>query len=1181
MPLRRLLPAFLTVVTFWSAPPVEALEVTPGEREFTLSTATLSALVRDGAIVELRDRRSGKLWAERSEKAANLPTGLGVLHDLDQFRRGHIPWGEPTLKQHLEPDFALTNYLRPNAESAYQLEHNAQRVVVTWRGLSNGQRFHPEATLTLTFGETEQGALTCQITGEMPEGGLFGASYPLANLTPQAEVIVPGFGGISYLATDSPAALMPFGSSPFLEAQLLLAQEGNHALALWMQDATMRNLYAFVRRHPEEGFALALESHNLMPFEAQKKIATPTFYLQVFEGGWQQAATPYRDWYQSEFAKEIAVRDSIPWANAVTGILDIYMQVPTAEVLEKIATFFPKKNLLFQIWNARAPAFDTELPDWTPREGYIEGVKRIHDAGLKAKAYVNTYCANYLSPVWKRDKLSDFFLTKKNSPWHYKGRSLADTDGALHEKLIGTVDYSEGGDPFADIPEGRLLYGDPLSARWRTYHAEMMKTWNSTTGTDANYEDTAGVVSDSGNGVIDGLSAGQGSVAQIRLLQQTQPHVPMSSEYGPAGIAFGTKWALNYASHWGYDDFKRYRLSRQYPLTAYLYGYRQWMPAIGAGSPLLTHTLVAASDATGGFGFAPSDAFLRRSLEELLADTSWHGHLLLRTKLFSEEELQPHFPKDPYPPEHRAFYRGISGIFTYSDQGGLQQMIDPKGQPRYGRVHGTNRVATPLWLANWPFQNGKEIYGLDPRDHYPLFPRPEKSTPTTLELETPTDGIRLTHYSQGPGYVLMTLDALPGGPEEIDLPLKENTPLSSYYLNDQPAAKHRLSGKLPLQLVAFNPEQLEAPITTLPGREPHHVRKQTLYLHTGTNVHTHFPFEVPKGEHAFEFYFRNLQDRYPFHGFDGTIVRFLINGKEVRSFDCLPGSGPDRKPDTHLRRWIIPTHAYQGQRVLVTIVTDAKAQPIQDRQFIGIPKLIPHPGKEIEERVFDGSYQSLQALHGSGEEIGTVRAGGVHFEGKPLTIDPKRNYRLAGKFRASDAASSGSVSFGFAPFDAEGKPIQPAQVNPVEGSLTTLAKEAEAGATEIELTDAKGWKKGEHLLLAFDLSDEGLPHRQLVAIDAIEDNRVTLKTPLPHALEAGSAVRQHQSGNTFIYSAAAFRPLPQNKEWVEFSGEISGEALSGLPNDQWWPGTRSARIVILTSYPEIEFKEIVLDEIAF
>ena len=74
----------------------------------------------------------------------------------------------------------------------------------------------------------------------------------------------------------------------------------------------------------------------------------------------------------------------------------------------------------------------------------------------------------------------------------------------------------------------------------------------------------------------------------------------MASEYGPAGIAFAMKWALNYAGAWGYDGFKKYRIHNQYPVESYLYGYRQWVPGLLGDRDLICHTMAAVSDATGG-----------------------------------------------------------------------------------------------------------------------------------------------------------------------------------------------------------------------------------------------------------------------------------------------------------------------------------------------------------------------------------------------------------------------------------------------------------------------------------------------------------------------------------------------------------------------------------------------------
>ena len=80
--------------------------------------------------------------------------------------------------------------------------------------------------------------------------------------------------------------------------------------------------------------------------------------------------------------------------------------------------------------------------------------------------------------------------------------------GQISEMLIGTINRAAAGDPFAGIADGQILYGDPLSARWRAYHGAQMREWNRVTGTDANYEDTAGCAGDFGNGEVDGL-AGQ------------------------------------------------------------------------------------------------------------------------------------------------------------------------------------------------------------------------------------------------------------------------------------------------------------------------------------------------------------------------------------------------------------------------------------------------------------------------------------------------------------------------------------------------------------------------------------------------------------------------------------------------------------------------------------------------
>ena len=1169
-----------------------ALQINAGDREFTVSTASLSAVVRDGEIIEVRDLKSHQIWADAQKADRGIPAGLGILFDLDAFRKGHVPWGDPTLRQELSVDFPLVNYFRPNEKSTYQLRQEAGGLVAIWKGLSNGKTFLADATLTLKMSEGVGGILEYQLIGESSDGGVFGLSCPIVNIDKQAEVIVPSFGGMGYKGDGAPA-LIPLGGAPFMEASVILAQKGGKSLAIWMEDPTMRSFYAFIRRSSKT-FSLTLESLALMPFESQKELSTPVFKLQVFDGDWKTAATPYRNWYQEHFKKEIATRDGVSWVSGIRTIIDTYMTIPSDTELEKISKLFPEGSVMFQVWNARAAHFDTELPDWTPREGYADGVKRLHENGFKAMAYVNTYCGNYQSPVWQRDKLSDFVLTRKNGFWTYKGKSIASTDATMSEKLIGTVDYADGPDQFANMQAGRLLYTDPLSSRWRHYHADMMKWWNTTTGTDANYEDTAGCVADGGNGIVDGLSAGEGSVAQMQLLQETQPNVAMSSEYGPAGIAFATSWALNYVGHWGHDEFKRYRINHQYPLTTYLYGYRQWVSSMMSSDGMRCHAMTATSDATGGLGFSMDGYFYRKSLEEIESNYDWAGHLFQRARIFANERLTPYYPEGNYPENIRCLYKGDRGIFSYYDDGQLQQMLDPNGVPLYGRAFNATRIATDLWLDNWPLQNGKEIFGLNPKTHYPLFVKPVDAQVCALSVESLPDRVVLNKYYDGANYAYFELGRLSGGPAEISLDLKTNKKFSKYYANGVPVEPAKIQAKLPLRLVgvtapagqAFGASIGENP----PNREIHNIRGRSLFLQNGKGEHSDFVVEVPTKDSALEFYLRNLQDKYPFHGFDGSIVKVLINGVEVKSYDCLPSPKENPIPDTNLRRWLIPLGQYVGETVLVSIETDFKENPVQDRQFVGVPTLVKDLSQTFQERIFDGGFKVVRNV-GAPDSWGggttTELDGAKLLEGTGIrvaeggyTIDPSKTYRLSGKFKARESSTKGNLLFGLAPHDRSLKPISATQVNPVKCTDTVLADDALTGSTKIKVKNASSWKSGEYMAVAFNARPDfgDLPNRELIQVTKIEKDEIFLKEPIKSDYPAGTGVREHVSGNSYMYSGAAYQNIPSDK-WVECSGEISGEAAFGLANDRWWKGTEMVRILMIASQPDIMFKDVRLDEI--
>ena len=222
-----------------------------------------------------------------------------------------------------------------------------------------------------------------------------------------------------------------------------------------------------------------------------------------------------------------------------------------------------------------------------------------------------------------------------------------------------------------------------------------------------------------------------------------------------------------------------------------------------------------------------------------------------------------------------------------------------------------------------------------------------------------------------------------------------------------------------------------------------------------------------------------------------------------------------------------------------------------------------------------------------------ISVKGAHFQllsVKTLTPDPAKKYRLSGEFRLNAGEESGDIYLGFAPLDAEGKPISPVTVNPFAKTDTVVAKAAAAGDTVIYVKDASKWNmKAPHGHIVFntkeDLSD--LPNRDYAAVPkgSIKQSgdvwEITLKSPLKKDIAEGTSVRQHNSGAAYIYLVPGKKVSP---EWQTFSGEISGAvATMGIYSKKLWRGTASVRILImmLKGHKDnvIEFRNVKAEEV--
>src|SRR5690606_10417521 len=115
------------------------------------------------------------------------------------------------------------------------------------------------------------------------------------------------------------------------------------------------------------------------------EIEAPVVRLDAFAGGWVEAMTPYRSWYRETFADSLALRDAMTWADRIRVVIDTFPRTDPAAV-ERLAGQLPPDTVLLHDWNARQATFDRELPDWTPREGYVERVRTLQALGFRSMA---------------------------------------------------------------------------------------------------------------------------------------------------------------------------------------------------------------------------------------------------------------------------------------------------------------------------------------------------------------------------------------------------------------------------------------------------------------------------------------------------------------------------------------------------------------------------------------------------------------------------------------------------------------------------------------------------------------------------------------------------------------------------------------------------------------------------
>jgi hypothetical protein len=235
------------------------------------------------------------------------------------------------------------------------------------------------------------------------------------------------------------------------------------------------------------------------------------------------------------------------------------------------------------------------------------------------------------------------------------------------------------------------------------------------------------------------------------------------------------------------------------------------------------------------------------------------------------------------------------------------------------------------------------------------------------------------------------------------------------------------------------------------------------------------------------------------------------------------------------------------------VIDTAKANAEDLKKFSWKPQLMKVDGKDVFATRPKGTWQRFVLK-------------------KKIKVDPAKKYVISVKLKQTGEKPV-KVWIGFVPTTEKGRFIAPANVCNSNASMTTLAESAVKGTKTIKVKDASKWKKGRHYYIAFnakkDMSD--LPNFGLSSmISKIEQNTITLTSPLKKAYPADTQVRQHRSGGTYVYTKSGDVP----KEWKVWKGR-------SVKKGNFRKGTYIQPVVLfrIPKDGSVIFDEIVVEEL--
>lgn len=334
----------------------------------TVSTKTLDAIIENGALISLCDKKGVHYINADSAKSEviRIIYRHGDIIPIKNTRSGKV-------------------YAHSLSDTCAEFRYDA------WDG--NG--------LIVISEDTETGDLCIEPEVTSARQGVLACRYTLEGITEGYRLVAPFYQGIDMELEDILLRGRKWQWPYMWEAGLCILHNGKNGFWVHCEDDRYRTKSIITGG---EKRSLSFDTEAYGPIDRSLSAGGITWRINVFSGTWHIPAEYYRKWLWNTYKLEREETRRFDWTKNIK--LALSWCPSDTNLLDSIANKVEPKSVLLHLPQWRVHNYDTCYPDYTPSDKFVNFMKYARRLGFNCMPHANSVDMDPSMPEYKY--LSDF-----------------------------------------------------------------------------------------------------------------------------------------------------------------------------------------------------------------------------------------------------------------------------------------------------------------------------------------------------------------------------------------------------------------------------------------------------------------------------------------------------------------------------------------------------------------------------------------------------------------------------------------------------------------------------------------------------------------------------------------------------------------------------------------------------